>query len=1344
MRTKTTKMKNSLVPILFLCFIGNVFTQTTLNENFESWPPQDWVLYELGDGGEWVHSTLYGGGIGYNNSECAVHKISNDFCDNWLVSPMIEIVNENYELNFHEYSDDLAYYDWAGVYISTGSSNPNDGEFVILGESIQIEETWSLQSVDLSSYNGNNIYIAFVFNGTWSQYRVDNVSVAPANIIDGALTEIVNPIGVNQNGSFEDVVVKLTNYGSQVISNGSIDWNINNDNGTFNFSGLNIAPGNDLNIAVTNYDFTSDGEYLINATLNLSNDFDESNNYIEGAYYISDPKDAEATAIYPQGYYPEETTMLAQIKVSNKGDYPIDHFNVDWSFNGVEQSEIEINGIDLPPSESIIIDLANVNLVNGLNTIEAQIILGDDIQQENNARTEYINVGSLWESFEGEMFPPEQWQANDYPYRDFFYPVHGDFYYFAQTDNNIFGEISDTLFTPLLNIETGDVITFKLFNSSFFPNNDFLIWKDGITGETHLIEEIVSDMEQWDEVTIDISGAAGNNYIGFVNNVGESYGYSMLDMITSTASVHQFENDLGIISFDFENLASQNSDHSFKVKLRNYGLNMINGSNYSIIIRDEDENDLVIENGIDLEPWESQTITISHNFTDVMNVKIKAVIDFSNDDFITNNQSIDYHFSVIMENNIQSDIGSAEQENLMIPFDAGGDTWTLGDEDISQQLYYQSELNTNGFIHGIRLYYRESMGVGQTFPVQIKITETELDDLSGGWIAQEDLSIVFDGEFDVYPGLRNIYIPFDEPYLYSGQDNLVIQFYQYEPSWPYTLAKFYSSEGDGQIRGIRLNNVYELDINDLPEYWGEHTDHSFITFVFEEPANSGVISGTITNSDGETIANAKINVDNTNISVISDENGYYELPELPYEDYSLTAIAYGYENLTQEITLENPLQTIDFQLQNLPLIGINGIVYGSDDPSIPKSGVEIQLGGYSNNITTTNDNGVFSFSEVFGNNEYFIQVEESGYQIYMQEFSVENEDLDLGNIILQNDFYCAYNVSAVPGSNQAFVNWQAPLTRLEEKLQNDNNIPSYSLTNEPYENVWLGNYFENDELITLSSVEVLWDIYEQSHDLVSIDIVSESGEVLVSSLAFQTWNDSLMTIDIPNISISENFYAMVHWQDNEESTDPLTLDYSEGTPNTAYIMYPDEEPVLLSMVLGNPDASFILRVNTFKEETGKSPDINTSYNIYRGPVEEINLAEYLWDPLNDTPLNDLSYTDTDWSNVGGGQYTYGVEAIFNDGEAEFSFSNFFEIITGVEETADENLTLKVYPNPVSDYIFIEGTTGQEIGIYNHIGQHIESIQTTEGQSTKHIGHYLPGVYIIRVTGTMLSYKFVKE
>jgi len=68
-------------------------------------------------------------------------------------------------------------------------------------------------------------------------------------------------------------------------------------------------------------------------------------------------------------------------------------------------------------------------------------------------------------------------------------------------------------------------------------------------------------------------------------------------------------------------------------------------------------------------------------------------------------------------------------------------------------------------------------------------------------------------------------------------------------------------------------------------------------------------------------------------------------------------------------------------------------------------------------------------------------------------------------------------------------------------MQNDTGIPTYSFTNEPYEDVWLGNLFENEEMVTITSVEIYWDVYENAHDfkshpLESSDVISPKSQAM--------------------------------------------------------------------------------------------------------------------------------------------------------------------------------------------------------------------------------------------------------
>lgn len=171
-------------------------------------------------------------------------------------------------------------------------------------------------------------------------------------------------------------------------------------------------------------------------------------------------------------------------------------------------------------------------------------------------------------------------------------------------------------------------------------------------------------------------------------------------------------------------------------------------------------------------------------------------------------------------------------------------------------------------------------------------------------------------------------------------------------------------------------------------------------------------------------------------------------------------------------------------------------------------------------------------------------------------------------------------------------------------MSNDLDFCSFSYTNEPQENVWLGNKFTNDETFTLQSVEVQWDIYLLDPDFVTIEILNADEEVVAVSEPFFTQRDSIMTIDMPNITIHEDFFLMVHWQNNVVNTHSLCIDWTNGIENTAYIKYSDQPAELLTDFLGNLPGAFILRANVLK--AGNNDDSGPkSYNIFRGSPDDM-------------------------------------------------------------------------------------------------------------------------------------------
>lgn len=142
-----------------------------------------------------------------------------------------------------------------------------------------------------------------------------------------------------------------------------------------------------------------------------------------------------------------------------------------------------------------------------------------------------------------------------------------------------------------------------------------------------------------------------------------------------------------------------------------------------------------------------------------------------------------------------------------------------------------------------------------------------------------------------------------------------------------------------------------------------------------------------------------------------------------------------------------------------------------------------------------------------------------------------------------------------------------------------------------------------------------------------------------------------------------------------------------------------------------------------------------SINVYRGSsLEEMNL-------INTLPKNCTSYTD---AGLEIGNYYYQLKVVYNnglesvpaltvDGEEYLSFD-----FTSASE--NQNITAKVYPNPATDFIKIEGIDVETIEVFNSLGQLVEKAITSQSVDVR---SYQPGIYTLIVNGNE-KIRFVRE
>ncbi len=144
----------------------------------EEFPPEGWESYNYAGDEEWFRYT----GIVRSGEAAAAHWWDEPFQDGWLVTPAIQ-ADTGDVLLFYEWTHFADWYGYNGLWISDGSPDPADGDFVEIAEIDDGDALWTQRMFPLDEYAGLDIYIAFVYQGADAHiWIIDDVMVIPGDI----------------------------------------------------------------------------------------------------------------------------------------------------------------------------------------------------------------------------------------------------------------------------------------------------------------------------------------------------------------------------------------------------------------------------------------------------------------------------------------------------------------------------------------------------------------------------------------------------------------------------------------------------------------------------------------------------------------------------------------------------------------------------------------------------------------------------------------------------------------------------------------------------------------------------------------------------------------------------------------------------------------------------------------------------------------------------------------------------------------------------------------------------------------------------------------------------------
>ena len=260
-------MKKIFTLMLALFAMVAVQAQNLLSEDFENGIPTTWVNIDAdNDTYAWMEGTAPGV-AGHNGSNgcaysCSYYDGSVLTPNNWLITPAVTLTS-NATLSFWVAAQDASYAaEHYGVYIST-TAGTTPADFTLLFEETldanggaRAQGTWKEKTVDLSSYTGQTVRIAFRHFNCTDMFYIDLDDVTIFAQPTGP-TVVVTPTAIDFGstliGGSHDASVDITTYNltAPVAATTTAPFSVSADGTTFGTTANVAATGGTLYVRYT-------------------------------------------------------------------------------------------------------------------------------------------------------------------------------------------------------------------------------------------------------------------------------------------------------------------------------------------------------------------------------------------------------------------------------------------------------------------------------------------------------------------------------------------------------------------------------------------------------------------------------------------------------------------------------------------------------------------------------------------------------------------------------------------------------------------------------------------------------------------------------------------------------------------------------------------------------------------------------------------------------------------------------------------------------------------------------------------------------------------------------------
>ncbi|MDR0890967.1 MAG: choice-of-anchor J domain-containing protein [Endomicrobium sp.] len=230
-------MKKIFFLLAIIIFSFQSFAQTQLNEGFEgtTFPPDYWTTVNVSGNFSWGRTSIYTliSSIGTASAYIYTDDSPTDspVSENWLITPKLSIENINDSISFYlktinSYCNNKT----LNIKISTTNKDLtsfNDTAILILNDN-NITEFWVRHAIDLSSYVGQEVYIAFQIIGNNDLTLMLDCIQGPNIVLPSCPNSIDltsnNPTTTSIDLSWIDPLQNASSWNIQYMLANQTDW----------------------------------------------------------------------------------------------------------------------------------------------------------------------------------------------------------------------------------------------------------------------------------------------------------------------------------------------------------------------------------------------------------------------------------------------------------------------------------------------------------------------------------------------------------------------------------------------------------------------------------------------------------------------------------------------------------------------------------------------------------------------------------------------------------------------------------------------------------------------------------------------------------------------------------------------------------------------------------------------------------------------------------------------------------------------------------------------------------------------------------------------------------------